>query len=106
MIRVPNKMRNLPPLSFGEAKQIRRKLYKSDAELSAEAYHQAAVELYRDIHELNQAATVAKRKRGARATDKQQQTKALQAAKSVSAVNTASSPVLNLQALTPAPTRK
>lgn len=106
MIRVPNKMRNLPPLSFGEAKQIRRKLYKSDAELSAEAYHQAAVELYRDIHELNQAATVAERKRGARASDKQQKTKALQAAKPSSSPDAAASSILDLQVLTPAPTRK
>lgn len=105
MIRVPNKMRNLPPLSFGEAKQIRRKLYKSDAELSAEAYHQAAVELYRDIHELNQAATVAQRKQGARASDKQQQTKALQATKPSIGPDAAAS-ILDLQTLTPAPMRK
>lgn len=106
MITVPNKQRNLPPMSFGEAKLIRRKLYKSDAELTEEVYHQAAVELYRDIHALNQAATVANRKRGARAADKQLQTKALQAIKSTSAPDAAPSSILDLQALTPAPTRK
>lgn len=31
MITVRNKLRNLPPMSFGEAKQIRRKLHKSEA---------------------------------------------------------------------------
>lgn len=105
MITVPNKQRNLPPMSFGEAKQIRRQLYKSDAELTEEAYHQAAVELYRDIHALNKAAKVANRKRGARAADKQQQTKALQANKATRAPDTVGSSILDLQALTPAPTR-
>jgi len=105
MITVQNKQRNLPPMSFGEAKQIRRQLYKSDAELTEEAYHQAAVELYRDIHALNKAAKVANRKRGARAADKQQQTKALQANKATRAPDTVGSSILDLQALTPAPTR-
>lgn len=106
MITVPNKQRNLPPMSFGEAKQIRRQLYKSDAELTEEAYHQAAVELYQDIHALNKAAKVANRKRGARAADKQQQTKALQATKSTGTPGAASTSVLDLQMLTPAPTRR
>ncbi|MBT8767328.1 Mu transposase C-terminal domain-containing protein [Metapseudomonas boanensis] len=106
MITVPNKLRNLPPMSFGEAKQIRRKLYKSDAELTEEDYHQAAVELYRDIHALNKAATVAKRKRAARASDKQLQTKALQATKPVHKAEADAPATLDLQALTPVPTRK
>lgn len=106
MITVPNKLRNLPPMSFGEAKQIRRSLYKSDAELTAEDYHQASVELNRDIHALNQASTVANRKRGARAADKRQQTKALQATKPVRAIEADTPSILDLQALTPAPTRK
>lgn len=105
MITVPNKLRNLPPLSFGEAKEIRRKLYRSDADLTAEEYHQAAVELNRDIHALNQD-TVASRKRAARAKDKQEQTKALQATKLVSTTEAATPPILDLQALLPAPTRK
>lgn len=105
MITVPNKLRNLPPLSFGEAKEIRRKLYRSDADLTAEEYHQAAVELNRDIHAFNQA-TVAGRKRTARAKDKQEQTKALQATKPVSTTEAATSPTLDLQVLLPAPTRK
>jgi transposase InsO family protein len=105
MITVPNKLRNLPPLSFGEAKEIRRKLYRSDADLTAEEYHQAAVELNRDIHALNQD-TVASRKRAARAKDKQEQTKALQATKPVRTPEAATPPILDLQALLPAPTRK
>ncbi len=105
MITVPNKQRNLPPMSFGEAKQIRRQLYKSDAELTEESYHQASVELNRDIHALNQSAKVGSRKRGARAADKQQQTKALHASNAASAADTVASSILDLQALMPAPTR-
>lgn len=106
MITVRNKLRNLPPMSFGEAKQIRRKLHKSEAELTEEEYYQAAAELNRDIHALNQAAKVSSRKAGARKADKQRQTKALQATKSTSVADAAASPILDLQALTPAPTRK
>lgn len=109
MVTAWNKLKNLPPMSFAEAKFIRSKFYKSDAELSAEEYIQGYAKLLEDVNAKNKSKKVSSKQQSARATEKQQQSAAIKKSRTANSVAPevdADERELNLQALKPLPTRK
>lgn len=109
MVTAWNKMKSLPPMSFQEAKSIRDKLYKSDAELSEEDYIQGYAQLLEDIHAKNKSKKVSSKQQSARAKDKQQQSAVIKRSRAASAVAPEAEGEeldLDLQTLKPLPTRR
>ncbi|WP_454862730.1 Mu transposase C-terminal domain-containing protein [Pseudomonas hormoni] len=65
-----NKTPGMPPISFEEAAGIRRKLKKSDAELSGEHYHLNHVQLLREIDEQSKSGKMRDANKAARVLDR------------------------------------
>ncbi|MGH1448801.1 MAG: hypothetical protein ACRBBM_05170 [Pseudomonadaceae bacterium] len=110
MVVAYNKARNLPPMSFEEAKAIRTKFYQSDAAISVEEYAQGYAKLIQDIQEKNGEKKVSSKRHSARAKNRQTETAELHR-KNHSERNLApnstdgTSTEMILAALTPAPRR-
>lgn len=66
LITAFNKTRNMPVMSFADAKAARRLNYMSDADRSAEPYHQAQSAIRREAHEKNKSKKVGTRNQAAR----------------------------------------
>lgn len=81
MVVAYNKMKNLPAISFGDAKRIRARNYKSDGEMSAEDYMQGHVKLIENINQKNKSGKVAGRQKAARERDRQEQAQSIKAAR-------------------------
>ena len=83
MVTAYNKQKGLPPMSFEDARLIRRQLYKSDGAVSAEDYAQGYAKLINDINQANGDKKVASNRRRARTQDKQVETSKLHEASHV-----------------------
>lgn len=83
MVTAYNKQKGLPPMSFEDARLIRKQLYKSDGAVSAEDYAQGYAKLINDINQANGDKKVASNRRRARTQDKQVETSKLHEASHV-----------------------
>jgi len=107
MLTVPNKQRNLPPMSFAEAKDIRKKLYKSDAALSEEEYIQNYAEILEDVLVKNSSPKVSQKRAAARAKDKQATTREIKKSRATQTPSSLTDGLaIDLEALQPLPTRQ